>query len=306
MWKCISVCVCVVGEYAFSTLGCVPIGRDPQRLSSKSLLKGFLLLSMREAADVEQALSVTSEKPAGLGRPFSPKRRAGLRSPMPQEAMPCLGSVPEFVNVWLLDPTVNSYGRNRLALCLVPLPLPQTEGGVSGESSPQGMPGSSAITSVLLQFARKGRPCHLPLQGMRVAGPLRGHAWPGGCDSTSKFMITAIPTCLTGSSSLENCVAVSSSRQHHLVPPSSHAHCYRLLLCTEVISHDQMLSFPSGRVLWSELGSSPMLQAFRSSFQAPPHTSSYILCPCATPIHVGDCVYLPLGCLVKESFPRVC
>lgn len=150
VYLCVCTYVCVVGEYAFSTLGCVPIGRDPQRLSSKSLLKGFLLLSLREAADVEQVLSIISEKPACLIRPFSPKRRAGLRSPMPEEAMPCLGSVPEFVNVWLLYPTVNSYGRNCLALCLVPLPVPQTEGGVSGESSPQGMPGSFAITSVLL------------------------------------------------------------------------------------------------------------------------------------------------------------
>ena len=32
------------------------------------------------------------------------------------------------------------------------------------------------------------------------------------------------------------------------------------------------------------------------------HTPNFVLL-CAIPTHGADCMYLPLGCLVKESFP---
>lgn len=144
---------------------------------------------------------------------------------------------------------------------------------------------------------------------VRMARPLRGHAWPGGCASTSKFIITAIQNCLIGSSSQEICEHVSLC-QHHLLPPASThswpqtwamcwgSHSWSDAMCWG--SHGQMLS-PQGRVQWSELEVHPHSPGFLLLF---PGTSTHlILCLCvlATPIHGGACVYLPLQCLVKVS-----
>lgn len=146
-----------------------------------------------------------------------------------------------------------------------------------------------------------------------MARPLRGHAWPGVRGSTSKFIITAIQNCLIGSSSLETCHCCVSTISY-LPLPQSHGH--RLLLCAEDLSHGQMLCAeltshgqmlsPQGRALWSELEAPPLSPGLLLLF---PGTSTHLilrLCVLATPVHGSDCVYLPLRCLVKELFPRVC
>lgn len=155
------------------------------------------------------------------------------------------------MSFWFLDLTVNSYGRKCLALChslLCLPPLPQAEGRVRGVlkgclcllPSPQSCTGS-LIRKVLATWLFG------PLS-VRMAGPLRGHAWPGGCASTSKFIITAIshlPHGLLFPRDLCRSVFAPST-------PSLTSDCYRLLPHTEDVSHGQRLS-PQGRVLWSEL-----------------------------------------------------
>lgn len=162
------------------------------------------------------------------------KRRAGLRSPNPHHSR---GSdakswfFMDFVSFWFLDLTVNSYGRKCLALklsCIIcasaRLPFLQADSGVRGEprvltSCPSLLPTPQSFYGSLI---RKVLVTWLfgPLR-VRMARPLRGHAWPGGCASTSKFIITAIQNCLIGSSSLEICVQVSLLLHHHLLPPAS-------------------------------------------------------------------------------------
>lgn len=125
---------------------------------------------------------------------------------------------------------------------------------------------------------------------VRMARPLRSHAWPGGVGvSTFKFIITAIQNCLIGSSSLEICVQVSLLCQHHLLPPAS------TLSWPQAFAGDlcrgQVLS-PQGRVWWSELEVHPNSPGLLLIF---PGTSTHlILCLCvlATPIRGGVFIYL--------------
>lgn len=138
----------------------------------------------------------------------------------------------DFVSFWILDLTVNSYGRKCLVLklsCIIvrasaQLPFFRLTGELGENLSPQELPASFANTSVLLWFSHKESPCHLarwPIErqdGKATQGSCM--AW-GVCASTSKFIIAAIQNCLTGSSSLEICVQVSLLRHDHLLPPAS-------------------------------------------------------------------------------------
>lgn len=91
------------------------------------------------------------------------------------------------------------------------------------------------------------------LSSMKMAGPLRGHAWPGD--------VPAPPSSQWQDLCRSVIVAASLLTSHF------HVLCYRLLLCTEEITHDQNI-FPSGE------RSSPTPRVFCSSSQEPPHTSS--------------------------------
>lgn len=232
----LSVCTYVCdecGEMCNLKLVMCLTGRAPQPLSSGALPKGFFLLSLRGTHDARQVL-ITSEKLACFVRPFSQKRRAGLRFPNPHSRGSGVKSwfYTNFVIFRFLELTVNSCGRKCLALklsCIVcasahlpPFLRLMVELGENRVlksclwllPAPQSCYGSlSLIRKVLVTWL-------FGLLRVRMARPLRGHAWPGGCASTSKIIITAIQNCLIGSSSQEICEHVSLC-QHHLLPPAS-------------------------------------------------------------------------------------
>lgn len=161
-------------------------------MSSGSLPTGFFLLSLRGLKMPSRCLSpLRSQLPLSAHSPPQ-KRRAGLRSPNPHHSR---GSdakswfFMDFVSFWFLDLTVNSYGRKCLALklsCIVRasarLPFLQADSGVRGEprvlkSCPRLLPTpqscyGSLIRKVLVTWLFG------PLS-VRMARPLRGHAWPG-------------------------------------------------------------------------------------------------------------------------------
>lgn len=106
--------------------------------------------------------------------------------------------------------TVAAFGENRaLKSCLRLLPSPQPCHG-------------SLIRKVLATW----------FFGMKMAGPLRGHHGLGTCQHLQAH-------------NGRICVEASLLR---LLPPTPRSLCYRLLLCTEEIAHDQTLS-PQGRGL---------------------------------------------------------
>lgn len=118
----LSVCTYVCdecGEMCNLKLVMCLTGRAPQPLSSGALPKGFFLLSLRGTHDARQVL-ITSEKLACFVRPFSQKRRAGLRFPNPHSRGSGVKSwfYTNFVIFRFLGLTVNSCGRKCLALKL--------------------------------------------------------------------------------------------------------------------------------------------------------------------------------------------
>lgn len=114
-----------------------------------------------------------------------------------------------------------------------------------------------------------------------MARPLRGHAWPGVRGSTSKFIITGIQNCLIGSSSLETCHCCVSTISYLPLPLMATGYCSVLRISLMV--RCSVLSLPlmvrcfllRGERCGQSWRPLPPLQAFCSSFQAPPHTSSY-------------------------------
>lgn len=101
--------------------------------------------------------------------------------------------------------------------------------------------------------------------------------------------------------------SVSPLEQHHF----STFYFYTLMaldICyiLGISFHDQTLFLLGRRVEGSAvIRARGLAPPFRPSAPCPRHlhTPNLVLL-CATPIHVADCIYLPLGCpWVKESFP---
>lgn len=122
------------------------------------------------------------------------------------------------------------------------------------------------------------------LSSMKMAGPLRGHAWPGD--------VPAPPSSQWQDLCRSIIVAASPLTSHfHVLSVTDFCYALRRSLMTKMYS-------PQGR------GLAPLP---RSSAPLPRNLHTpHPLPPCVTPIHGADCLYLPLGCLVKESFPLVC
>lgn len=240
--------------------------------------------------------------------PFSQKRRAGLRSPNPHSRGSDAKSwlYTDFVIFRFLELTVNSYGRKCLALklsCMVcaSAHLPSLRLMVElGENrvlksclwllpTPQSCYGSlSLIRKVLVTWL-------FGLLRVRMARPIRGHAWPGGWAGTSKFIITAIQNWLIVAlprrfvNMCHCCVNTIS----YLPLPYLHGH--RLVLCAEALSWSDALSSGESAVVRAggPFSLSRLSAPLSRHLHTPPHTSSYAsVCLLHPSMGVLVCIYL--------------
>lgn len=140
----------------------------------------------------------------------------------------------------VLGLTLSSCGRNCWALqpCVtcspVSFPLPRAEGELAGRAESSELPVPFAVTSIQHGSLSRGVLAteFFHLLGERMAGPSRGHAWPGECARVPQFKMT-LPICPIGSSILEVHLEVfhpwTSTASYLLLP---HSHCCRCLLQT--------------------------------------------------------------------------
>lgn len=137
---------------------------------------------------------------------------------------------------------------------------------------------------------------------VRMARPLRGHAWPVGCASTSKFIITAIQNCLIGSSSQEICEHVSLC-QHHLLPPAS-TPSWPQTCAMGWGSHSWSDAFSSGESAVVRAGGPSPLSRLSAPLSGRLHTPHPMpLCACYT--HPWGCLCVSTSSVSCEGVPRV-